>query len=480
MLATPSVVLPGSTIAVVCYLAGLCLIGGYLVAAARSLPPGRRRAWLPLIVMVALGATGPAVFQLAGLPGAPAAALNDVALLLWLGVYPPAALAVHRMLAGRALPRPVRRAIVKDVLVVTAAALMFAWYLLIRPALPGVVDGDRWGVIAVFCYPLGDVVLLALAVTVLLIPGRRTVPEHLIVAGFGLSLLVDVANTLLPVSATDANVWYMPTYLVINALLTAATVHPDRDAAIRPVSRSEPAPGMRGWRMALLGAALCGVGLSTIVLPHRGWERGPAAACMTVMIVVILSRLRRAVADLEDAERTLRHQATHDQLTGLANRSRLLTDMRDAVHDAPTLFFVDLDGFKAVNDTHGHHCGDVVLQTVAARLTRIVRSTDTVARLGGDEFVVVCTALDTAATASLSQRIESVLAEPIDVGDCTVAIGASIGVLTLPATVTMTEQQTDNLISELLSTADAAMYEAKRAGGGTRTVEHTPLFSVIR
>jgi diguanylate cyclase (GGDEF)-like protein len=353
--------------------------------------------------------------------------------------------------------------------VVTAAGLAFAWYLLIQPVLGSATAAGGWSLVLTFGYPLGDVVLLALAVTLLLIPGRRTAAELMIVAGLSVSLLADIGNALLPAQA-GSDRWYLPTYLLINATLTAALVHPAQSTVLRPLNRGESGQDMRGWRMALLGVALCGVGLSMMLLPNQGWDRMPAAVAMVVMISVILSRLRRAVTDLEDAERSLRHQATHDQLTGLANRSRLLADMRDAVRESPTLFFVDLDGFKAVNDTHGHHSGDLVLRAVAERLTRVVRNSDTVARLGGDEFVVVCTGLTESDTTALCRRIESALAEPIDIGDDMVVIGCSIGVLSRPAVDALSEQEAEDLISDLLSAADAAMYEAKRSGGGTRIV----------
>jgi diguanylate cyclase (GGDEF)-like protein len=474
VLALPSVVLPGSVIATACYLAGLLVLAAALVTAARSLPTEHRRIWSPWILGVGIAISGSAAWQISALPAAPLV-LADVALVCWLAFYLPITRAVLRMIEGRDLPSGVRQAIAKDVAVATIAAAVFAWYVLIEPSLAGAETGGGWAVFAAFCFPLGDVVLVGLALTVLMVPGRRTVSEHLIVAGLSVSLLADVGNALLPTSAVDANAWYMPTYLMVNAMLTTAALHPSRVTPILAAGGPQAPQGMRRWRMALLGTALCAVGLSTIALPEQGWDRVPATGAMLTMITVILSRLYRAVTDLEKADRLLRHQATHDQLTGLANRARLLHDMRDAVRASPTLFFVDLDGFKGVNDTYGHHCGDLVLRAVAARLTSIVRHTDTVARLGGDEFVVCCTGLTDPDVTALSDRLQTALTEPIDVGDCSVTIGASIGILTLPPTTPLTEQNADELISKLLSTADAAMYEAKRSGGGTRIADHLPV-----
>jgi diguanylate cyclase (GGDEF)-like protein len=264
----------------------------------------------------------------------------------------------------------------------------------------------------------------------------------------------------------------MPSYLVINATLATAVMHPSSWAKATPSATTGAAFGMRGWRMVLLGIALCGVGLNALVVPDNGWQRLPAAASIMVMVTVILARLYRAVTDLESAERTMRHQANHDQLTGLVNRARLMETMRDAVDRSPTLFFVDLDGFKAVNDTQGHACGDAVLKVVAERLTGIVRSTDTVARLGGDEFVVVCPDLRPEAVTALASRIEEVVREPVGAACGTVTVGASIGVLTLPTDAITGQRSAEVLIADLLRAADAAMYEAKRGGGGTRIVDY--------
>jgi diguanylate cyclase (GGDEF)-like protein len=470
----PAVALPGSTVATVSYLTGLAVLVFGLVVSARSLTPRQRRPWLPWIAGVGCALGGSAIWHVSVLLDR-AGAAGDLASVLWIAFYFPITLAVVRMIEERALDRDERTAIAKDVAVVTAAATIFAWHLLIQPALAGAASTGQWvALLAAFSFPLGDVAILALGLTMMLAPGRRSVSERLIVLGLGVSLVVDVLHALLPMAAPGADdSWYMPSYLVINAILTAAVLHPSRAVVTQPAERSGGTGGLRGWRMMLLGTALCGVGLSAMVSRDEGWDVAPAGLAMIVMIAVILSRLHRAVADLEKAHRTLRHQATHDQLTGIANRSSMMVDLRAAVTHAPTLFFVDLDGFKAVNDTHGHHVGDAVLRAVAGRLTQIVRRSDTVARLGGDEFVVVCTGIaEPAAVAALANRMEQALSQPVTTDDCVVTIGASIGILTVPHTAPVAVEAAEELIDDLLRTADAAMYEAKRDGGGIRIVEY--------
>lgn len=156
------------------------------------------------------------------------------------------------------------------------------------------------------------------------------------------------------------------------------------------------------------------------------------------------------------------HRASHDGLTGLPNRllfeDRLRTVLARGTHkdSQPAVCFVDLDGFKAVNDVYGHAVGDALLQQVAQVLQDSVRATDTVARLGGDEFVAL---LHHAGDATLvAERMVQRVAAITRVGDDAVEIGASIGLALYPLHGSDPEQ--------LLANADSAMYRAKAAGKG--------------
>jgi diguanylate cyclase (GGDEF)-like protein len=167
------------------------------------------------------------------------------------------------------------------------------------------------------------------------------------------------------------------------------------------------------------------------------------------------ARLLAVAVEREGNERRLRWAASHDHLTGLANRAefdRRLSLVRPA--DEAAVLLVDLDGFKAINDTHGHQVGDQVLVEVSARLTNAVRVTDLVARLGGDEFAVLLTGADRDAAATVIARIEERVVEPIRCEDgVVVQVGCSIG-------TALTDGETDP--RELLVRADALMYEVKR------------------
>lgn len=172
-----------------------------------------------------------------------------------------------------------------------------------------------------------------------------------------------------------------------------------------------------------------------------------------------LRLLHKALEGHAERHRVL---ALHDELTGLPNR-RLLEDRIDqAIREARRaksqfgLMYLDLDGFKAVNDTHGHEAGDGVLKIVAERLLSATRIEDIVARLSGDEFVVVLTSLDSSADAVASaQRILDSLAKPCDIDGISVGITGSIGLCFYPTN--------GDDAKSLMTGADAALYAAKRS-----------------
>jgi diguanylate cyclase (GGDEF)-like protein/PAS domain S-box-containing protein len=164
------------------------------------------------------------------------------------------------------------------------------------------------------------------------------------------------------------------------------------------------------------------------------------------------------------------HRATHDVLTGLPNRTLLFERLEHAlsVRGEPVVavLFMDLDGFKLVNDGYGHDAGDAVLRALAHRLAKHVRPSDTVARLAGDEFVVLCEGLPQAQEAyQLAERIIAEIAEPFVVGDTSIALGASIGVALAGENAASA--------ADLLRAADQAMLDAK-SHGRNRFVVYDP------
>ncbi|MCO7220752.1 EAL domain-containing protein [Klenkia sp. PcliD-1-E] len=192
---------------------------------------------------------------------------------------------------------------------------------------------------------------------------------------------------------------------------------------------------------------------------------GPLGEVLHASVEQLVTSLRQR----DRLQTALSHQAAHDPLTDLPNRARALELTTAALHRARRagaatgLLFVDLDGFKGVNDRAGHAAGDAVLQAVGARMREQARAGDTVCRLGGDEFVVLVEAVsDVAELVALGERLVAAVSEPLVVatasGHRPVAVGASVGVAVAQ------DGEVDG--DELLAQADAAVYRAKHSGRG--------------
>jgi diguanylate cyclase (GGDEF)-like protein len=172
----------------------------------------------------------------------------------------------------------------------------------------------------------------------------------------------------------------------------------------------------------------------------------------------------RMILQLNTARERARHLATHDQLTGLANRSLFHDRLVQAVSAARrsrqklSVLFLDLDGFKSINDTLGHAVGDGLLRGIARRIASCLRETDTAARLGGDEFAVLLTNLGNELdAATVARKLLSALGEPLQFRQQSTTIRCSIGIATFPRDAQDAEA--------LLKRSDTAMYHAKERGG---------------
>ena len=209
------------------------------------------------------------------------------------------------------------------------------------------------------------------------------------------------------------------------------------------------------------------LGILSVDLPRDGL-RPDAATCNALEAFAVSTALAIEHATLrsraESSERLFRWLATHDSLTGVGNRSILFERLRHAATARPehrsllALAFIDLDGFKVINDHYSHNVGDHVLQTVADRILTVVRPHDTVVRWGGDEFLVLLEQLDNeTAGLEVGQRIVEAVAEPIRHLDQEFGVTASVGVAFCGAA---DEVDAD----ELVRRADSAMYAVKRTG----------------
>jgi len=174
-------------------------------------------------------------------------------------------------------------------------------------------------------------------------------------------------------------------------------------------------------------------------------------------------RLAEQVRRRDEAEARIRHMATHDELTGLPNRKLLIDRLKRSIDRSrrnglrTAVLFIDLDGFKEINDTLGHEAGDRVLKEVALRFLDCTRVTDSVARVGGDEFLIVLSELPNVdSVARVANEALKLLSAPINLPQDDVIIGASVGIAFFPDDAETAES--------LIAVADEAMYEVKGLG----------------
>jgi diguanylate cyclase (GGDEF)-like protein len=177
-------------------------------------------------------------------------------------------------------------------------------------------------------------------------------------------------------------------------------------------------------------------------------------------------RLKVEIADREESQARSQYLAYHDSLTGLGNRLLFKEQLEEALKDVSVashplaVLFLDLDGFKAVNDTLGHSIGDLLLKSVATKLRDILPRTDRIARLGGDEFAILqISAAQPGSSIALAERIIEVVGQPNSIDGHDVTVGASVGI----AVARPGDMNTENF----LKSADLAMYSAKSDGRGT-------------
>jgi diguanylate cyclase (GGDEF)-like protein len=223
-----------------------------------------------------------------------------------------------------------------------------------------------------------------------------------------------------------------------------------------------------------MGMVVCGDASRPRVWSARAAELAKQFALKGALIVDA-ARLRAA----ERAQlAAVTHQAFHDRLTGLPNRALLLDRTQQALElgarneTAVAMLLIDLDDFKQVNDTLGHHYGDVLLQQVAARLRTMLRASDSIGRLGGDEFAILVTGdAGVEQALSIAAKVEAQLSVPVDLDGISVQVVPSIGIALFP------EHGADALA--LLRSADTAMYTAKRSGSGPTVYDSSQYRSTL-
>ncbi len=181
-----------------------------------------------------------------------------------------------------------------------------------------------------------------------------------------------------------------------------------------------------------------------------------------LLVALVLRNMRRTVAAIAAGERQLRHLALHDPVCGLPNRIYFGERLEQSIREvragglSAAVFYIDLDHFKDVNDTLGHHIGDELILNVTQRLSRVMRGEDLVARLGGDEFAIITAcASDSYSLQAIAGRIIAAVCAPYMISGHNIIIGASIGIAVI-------DRRND--AADILRYADMALYRAKNEG----------------
>jgi diguanylate cyclase (GGDEF)-like protein len=374
--------------------------------------------------------------------------------VFWVAGYPLLTAGLIQLVRMRA-PGRLREAML-DGLAMTVVVSALFWQFLVNPA----VASHSFGLPQLFgiLYPFGDVLFFVAGALLVLAPGGRTGPIRHLIAATALTFGGDVAISLRP--------YWFPSFddsrldsllLLANGLIAAALWHPRAGRLAEPAGAHDD-ERLHPGRVLFLGIALLALpSLAGIQMNEVALGRATILTAMALLTLIVLTRFTLVVRAQERGRAILAHRAAHDQLTGLVNRQelhhRLTAALSRDAGDGPVVHFLDLNGFKPINDRYGHAAGDKVLVEVARRLRTTVRATETVARLGGDEFVVVSSA--EADADGLTQRLRATIGEPIALDPATsVRVAVSIG-------VAMAGRLTEPSSDALLAAADAAMYEEK-------------------
>jgi diguanylate cyclase (GGDEF)-like protein len=218
-----------------------------------------------------------------------------------------------------------------------------------------------------------------------------------------------------------------------------------------------------GPKYLYLSSALSIVGFTFVLATSEYWASHLTLGIGLLLVLLVIPMYFASLSrQLHDALARMHTMATHDTLTGLPNRHSFYEQLQQTLKLAErsgssfAVVFIDLDGFKPINDSLGHAAGDEVLKSVARRLKQSVRSDDVVARIGGDEFVIILSIIEATGLLPVVRKIINIIATPYTVSGKTITLTSSTGVATYP--------DSGRTVDELVACADTAMYRSKRNG----------------
>ncbi|NNH69567.1 GGDEF domain-containing protein [Nocardia uniformis] len=335
-----------------------------------------------------------------------------------------------------------------DSALIGLGALLAAWTFLISPILHA-ADRITFTTVTAATYPVLDALLLTVVAHSVVTSARSETSLRLVHMAMLIILVGDLAGHI------GYETLLVPVQLAYT-LIAVAAIHPTMVTLGGPRRMLSHRSRQRA---SIIAIALIVASLVTVVGSSLDpLDRIVVASLFAMLLVGMLLRSERAIERSARSERRAQYQADHDMLTGLLNRAALLRALhrnRDRWGEQPlALLFIDLDGFKRVNDNYGHAVGDELIANAAARIRRIIRRDDAAARYGGDEFVVL-TPVGRPESMLLAQRLLAALGEPFELSAAEIRIAASIGV------ACSGPRGSDTTVYDLLREADSAMYYAK-------------------
>lgn len=343
-----------------------------------------------------------------------------------------------------------------DSALIGLGALLASWTFLISPILHA-ADRISFATLTAASYPIVDALLLTVVAHSVVTSAKSETSLRLVHMAMLIILVGDLGSNL--ETAGSAHIRYeillVPLQLAYG-LMGVAAIHPTMVTLGGPRRILSHRSRQRASiiAIALIVASLVPVVGSSL----QSVDRVVVSSLFALLLAGMLLRSERAIERSARSERRAQYQADHDMLTGLLNRAALLRALhrnRERWGESPlALLFIDLDGFKRVNDNYGHAVGDELIANAAARIRRIIRRDDAAARYGGDEFVVLAPVGQTEAT-RLAERLLAALGEPFELSAAHVRIAASIGIACSGS------RGTDTTVYDLLREADSAMYHAK-------------------
>jgi diguanylate cyclase len=452
---------------------------GFCIFGLRSVRGPLRKHWsfltAGLLVWVAADTIWEILDRFGGRP------VFSVADVLYIAAYPILAIGVFRMI--RTFGQSVRDGIL-DGTALTLVLIAATWQFLILPASQQAQNfGEQ---LLNSSYTFGDIAIFSGAIWLVLAGGKTTRAGRYLVGFFAAIFLIDMLYLLSSSVPYFANLQplldaaYGPGY----ALLAVAILDPSSEQILlaKPLTQQT----LHNGRIALLGASLAAApAIATFRSSDSIVTRLVLLGVTLGIAAIIIVRFVLVVRERERMHNHLRHQANHDELTGLLNRQAFLdqlnveiellsdrTELADPYRALrqrelrrlkkagkhSVLYYIDLDRFKLANDTFGHRTGDAILVEVSRRLLSLISPSDLVGRLGGDEFVIYQSGVSSQETAlELGRQIVGLLSEPFECFSHVIHLSASIGCAFA--------SEIEDSAPRLIRAGDAAMYRAKELGG---------------